>query len=232
MSSTYCGSNNFCRMEGMRSVPPASTRMLSACFARWPTASSTVCGRNSLNCGRLIESPPYCMNRVGSDVSSGRASKARRDCRALLDRAGEDTCPYVCVAGFSYLLRPPCQIEPMALRPFAPKPQRSPVFAKTRGRRRIRTFGQVHELRVLLRAQCRQDTLRREGTLVQPNANRVINGVRDCGNGRCQRAFAALLGAERAFGIDALDDDGFDFRRLYRGRAAVFEQSRIHQHAI
>ena len=52
MSSTYWGSNNFCRMDGMRSVPPATIRRL-LCFASSKTASSNARGRSSLNWGRL-----------------------------------------------------------------------------------------------------------------------------------------------------------------------------------
>ena len=48
-SSTCYGSNSFCRIDGIRSVPPARTRMLPACLARCPIASSTDRGRRSLN---------------------------------------------------------------------------------------------------------------------------------------------------------------------------------------
>src|SRR5580704_7205347 len=67
---------------------------------------------------------------------------------------------------------------------------------------------------------------------MQADADGVVDRVCDCGDGRGQRTFAAFFRAEWAFGVDALHDDGFDLGRFYRRWAAIFEQARVHQHAI
>src|SRR6266481_6573491 len=41
-----------------------------------------------------------------------------------------------------------------------------------------------------------QDPLRSKRSLAQAHANRVVNGIGDGRNGRCQRAFAGFFGAE------------------------------------
>src|SRR5512146_1275292 len=102
----------------------------------------------------------------------------------------------------------------MALRAFATEPQRAAVLAESLRRGGIDTAGHLSLLRALLRAQRGQHALRRERRFAQANADCVVDRVRDRRNGRRERALACLLGTERAFGIDALDDDGLDLRRL------------------
>src|SRR5262245_43810797 len=63
-----------------------------------------------------------------------------------------------------------------------------------------------------------------EGELAEPNPDRVVNGVRERGNRRMQRSLAGFFCAVRAFGIEALDDQRSDFRRVERGRNRIIEQ--------
>ena len=98
--------------------------------------------------------------------------------------------------------------------------------------RRIHALSQIQQLRILLRPQRRQHSLRRKRRFMQPHTNRIVDRIRDRRDGCGQRPFAAFFGAERAFGIDAFDDDRLDFRRFDRRRAAIFEQAGVHQHAV
>src|SRR5437016_3364090 len=120
----------------------------------------------------------------------------------------------------------------MALRALAAIPQRSTMLAESLWRSGIDSLCKIQGLRVVLGTQRGKHALRREWRFMQPNANCVVDSVRDRGNGRRERAFAAFFGAERTFGINTLNDDGLDLRRLNRRWASILEQSGIHQHAI
>src|SRR5437879_939927 len=67
---------------------------------------------------------------------------------------------------------------------------------------------------------------------MQADSDGIINRVGNRGNRRGERTLAAFLRAERSFGINALDDNWFDFWRFYRRRTTVFEHAGIHQHAV
>jgi hypothetical protein len=88
------------------------------------------------------------------------------------------------------------------------------MFAESSRSSRVDAFSQIQRLGIFLSAQRGQHPLRSEGRFVQPNADRIVDGVGNRGNGCGQRTFAAFLGAERALRIDALDDNRLDFRRL------------------
>src|SRR4051812_2887247 len=104
----------------------------------------------------------------------------------------------------------------MLLWPLAFVPERSAMLAKFPRRGRIDALGKVQRFGISLCAQRCKNTLWREWRLVQSNSDRIVNGIRDCGNGRGQRTFAAFFGPEGALGIDAFNDDGFDFGRFGR----------------
>src|SRR5690348_3740702 len=111
---------------------------------------------------------------------------------------------------------------------FATEPERASVFAEARGIGGIHVFSQIYFFCVFLRANGSQHTLGREGGLAQAHADRVINRICDRRNRRRERALTAFFCAEWPLGIDALDDERLDFRRLDRRWAAVFEQAGVH----
>src|SRR5712692_4376880 len=106
----------------------------------------------------------------------------------------------------------------MPLRTLAAEPQGASVLAEARGRGRVHAFGQVKSFSILLRAQCGKHTLRRKRTFVQPDADGIVNRIRDCWDGGGQGTFATFLRPEWSLGINAFDDDCLNFRGLYRGR--------------
>src|SRR3954467_14635655 len=96
----------------------------------------------------------------------------------------------------------------MPLRPLAFEPERSAMLAKFLRRGRIDALGKVQRFGISLCAQCCKNTLWGEWRLVQSNSDRVVNCIRDCGNGRGQRTFAAFFGAEGTLGIEAFNEKG------------------------
>src|SRR5579862_1552738 len=120
----------------------------------------------------------------------------------------------------------------MTLRPFAFEAERSSVFAEARGIGWIDAFGQIQTFRFLLGPYRSQDAFRCKWRFMQPHADCVVDRIGDGRNRSGKRSFAALLGAEWTLGIDALDDDRLDLRRLDRRRTAVLEQTGIHQHPV
>jgi hypothetical protein len=67
---------------------------------------------------------------------------------------------------------------------------------------------------------------RRERQPIAADAERVMDGIGDRGHARMERPLTRLLGAVRALGIDALDDQALQLRRVECGRDAVVEQAR------
>src|SRR4030088_762961 len=111
----------------------------------------------------------------------------------------------------------------MALRPFSSETKRSTMLTETLRCGRVDSLGQVQSLGVPFCAQRRQHALGGERTLVQPYANRIVNGICDRRDLCCQPSFATLLGAKRSFRIDTFHDDGFDCGRLDRRWTPVLE---------
>ena len=61
---------------------------------------------------------------------------------------------------------------------------------------------------------------------VEPDADGVVDGVRDGRNGGMERSLTGLLGSVGAFGIDGLDDERLQFRRVQAGGDPVIQQGR------
>src|SRR5579864_3201168 len=98
----------------------------------------------------------------------------------------------------------------MPLRALAAKPKCATMLAEARGSCGIDSFSKVYRLGILASTQRRQNALGRKWRLVQADSDRIVNGVGNGGYRRRQRAFAALLRAERSFGIHALHNNRLD----------------------
>src|ERR1035438_7184104 len=103
----------------------------------------------------------------------------------------------------------------MSLWTFTAKPQRAPMLAEPCGLCRVNAFCHVYLLHASLGPQRSQNALRSEGGLTQPHSHSVVDGVRDRGNRGRQRSLPGFLRTEWPLGIDALDDDAFNFGRLH-----------------
>ncbi len=112
-----------------------------------------------------------------------------------------------------------CRVEGMSHWSLAVKPERTAVFAEGGWRCGIYRLCHFNLLIASLGAQRGQNPLRGERRFPQPYSHSVVDSVGDSRDGSGKRAFARLFGSERSFGIDALDDDGLDFRRFNRRRA-------------
>src|SRR5262249_39073365 len=172
ISMTFSGSKSFWRIEGMRSVPPAMTRVARApspaCFARSETASSTVRGRRSLKLERVIGSL-WRAALVWTHSTPSPCSVAQSKL--------EGGCPYVgCDRSFDSL-RAARGIEFMPLRALAFEPQHPAMLAQANGRGWIDAFCQVQQFSVVFCPQGREDPLGRKWRLTKTNSNRVINRV-------------------------------------------------------
>src|SRR5579864_5799440 len=106
------------------------------------------------------------------------------------------------------------RIEGMPPRTLAFKPERASMFAESHRAGGVHAFSEVEFLGILLRPQRRQHALRRKRRFAQADANGIVDGVGNSGNGGSQRAFTALLGAKGALGINALHDEWLNFRRF------------------
>src|SRR6478672_8515247 len=104
----------------------------------------------------------------------------------------------------------------MPFRTFASKPKRAAMFAEMSGGRRIDSLCQVDFLVCRFSSQSGEHSLGSERYLMQTNTDCVVYGVGNCGNGCCEGTFTTFLGAERAFGIDALHDNRLNLRRFDR----------------
>src|SRR5579871_1299062 len=107
-------------------------------------------------------------------------------------------------------------IEWMALGPFAFVPERAAVLAEACRSGGVNAFGQVQCLVFILCPQRGENPFGSERRFVETYSDSVVNCVGDRGDCRRQRSFATFFGAERPFGIDALDNDGFDGWRFDR----------------
>ena len=107
------------------------------------------------------------------------------------------------------------RIPRVALLTLAAEPQSATVLAERRWIRWVNAIGQVEFLRAtIFRAEHGQHALRSEWRFAEAHTQRVINRVRHRGNGRGERAFTGFFRPKRPLGINALDDDRFNLRRL------------------
>ena len=95
------------------------------------------------------------------------------------------------------VLRDSRRIHFMPLRALATEPQRPAMLGEARRRGRVILCArQTQPLFTLLRAQSRQDALRRERRFAQANADRIVDCVRDGRYGGGQRALTRFFRAE------------------------------------
>src|SRR5215813_3119751 len=83
---------------------------------------------------------------------------------------------------------------------------------KGKGRDPLRTNAWLPT--ALLQVKRLEDLLRRNRDLIDAHPKRVINCVRQGWNHRQERTLPGLLGAVRAFRIEALDQDSIDLRHF------------------